>query len=128
MKEKKIEALRLADALAYCDSSVASQATAELRSLHAENVRLRSAERTLLALGYTDNGGDLWKPPLGRAPDFNLLDSKNNRIAELEAQIAQCEPKALTDEQWQELADATELIINRPLKNEISAILQLPAE
>ena len=36
------EALRLADALAYCDASVASQAVAELRRLHAENEALRS--------------------------------------------------------------------------------------
>lgn len=36
------EALRLADALAYCDASVASQAAAELRRLHAENTTLQA--------------------------------------------------------------------------------------
>ncbi|WP_315127025.1 hypothetical protein [Comamonas antarctica] len=40
--QTQAEALRLADALAYCDSSVASQATAELRRLHAENEQLRA--------------------------------------------------------------------------------------
>lgn len=40
MSAKKPEALRLADALAYCDSSVASQAAAELRRLHTENSTL----------------------------------------------------------------------------------------
>lgn len=36
MRTTKPEALRLADALAYCDASVASQAAAELRRQHAE--------------------------------------------------------------------------------------------
>lgn len=40
-------ALRLANALAYCDASVASQAAAELRSLHAaiEALKARAAPR-----------------------------------------------------------------------------------
>lgn len=40
--KKQPEALRLADALAYCDASVASQAAAELRRLHAENNTLQA--------------------------------------------------------------------------------------
>lgn len=43
-------------------------------ALIAENERLQSASRTLERLRYTDNGGDLWKPPLGEKPDFNLMD------------------------------------------------------
>lgn len=82
------------------------QIATELRSQHAENVRLRAAERTLGALGYTDNGGELWKPPLGPAPDFNLLDAKNHRIAELEAQLSQRKQSALTDEQCDRLIAA----------------------
>jgi chromosome segregation ATPase len=31
-----------------------------------------SAVATLQRLGYTDHGGQLWKPPLGRKPDFEL--------------------------------------------------------
>lgn len=42
--------------------------------LLAENDRLQSAARTLGHLRYTDNGAELWKPPLGEKPDFNLLD------------------------------------------------------
>ena len=29
-----------------------------------------SAERTLRQLGYTDNGGEYWKPPLGKPPRY----------------------------------------------------------
>lgn len=39
---KQPEALRLAAALAYCDSSVASQAATELRRTHAENTTLQA--------------------------------------------------------------------------------------
>lgn len=41
MNAQKPDALRLADALAYCDSSVASQAARELLRLHAENAALQ---------------------------------------------------------------------------------------
>jgi hypothetical protein len=36
--------------------------------------RLESAKATLDRLGYIDNGGQLWKPPLGKKPDFALID------------------------------------------------------
>lgn len=42
--------------------------------LLAENERLQSAARTLGHLRYTDNGAELWKPPLGEKPDFSLVD------------------------------------------------------
>ena len=35
----------------------------------------QSAIKTLEQLGYTYHGGELWKPPLGKAPEFNLIDS-----------------------------------------------------
>lgn len=46
------------------------------------------AVATLKRLGYTDCGGELWKPPIGNAPDFNLLDAANAQIAELQAQLS----------------------------------------
>lgn len=48
----------------------------------------KAAIATLTSLGYTWIGGEQWKPPIGKAPDFNLLDAKNARIAELESQLA----------------------------------------
>lgn len=45
-----------------------------------------SAVKTLEALGYTYNGGELWKPPIGKTPDFNLIDKLNARIKELESE------------------------------------------
>lgn len=47
-----------------------------------------AAIATLENLGYTHHGGILWKPPLGKAPDFNLLDSLRAHIASLEAQLS----------------------------------------
>lgn len=48
----------------------------------------KSAVATLVGLGYTDRGGEQWAPPIGKAPDFNLLDAANARIADLEAQLS----------------------------------------
>ena len=39
-----------------------------------ENGRLQSAAKTLGHLRYTDNGAELWKPPVGEKPDFSLID------------------------------------------------------
>lgn len=48
----------------------------------------KSAVATLVGLGYTDKGGEQWAPPIGKAPDFNLLDAANAQIAELQAQLS----------------------------------------
>ena len=36
--------------------------------------KVTSAERTLKNLGYTDHGGEYWKPPLGPIPDYIKLE------------------------------------------------------
>jgi hypothetical protein len=41
-----------------------------------------SAIDTLRLMGYTYHGGDLWKPPLGEAPDFDRLDRKVGLVAD----------------------------------------------
>ena len=46
--------------------------------------KAQNAKRTLESLGYTDNGGELWKPPVGPKPNFSLMDSYRRRVAELE--------------------------------------------
>ncbi|MGE8446626.1 MAG: hypothetical protein ACN6O1_10445 [Comamonas sp.] len=52
------------------------------------NDKKDAAVATLENLGYTHEGGNLWKPPLGKAPDSNLLDTLHARIASLEAQLS----------------------------------------
>ncbi|MFZ7812275.1 hypothetical protein [Acinetobacter lwoffii] len=37
----------------------------------------------LLSAGYSDNGGGLMKPPVGKPPSFTLLDKKQEIIDEL---------------------------------------------
>lgn len=49
--------------------------------------RLRSAARTLEQLGYTDAGGVLWMPPIGKAPDFNLIDALKAEVEALKAEL-----------------------------------------
>lgn len=43
---------------------------------------------TLERLGYTWGGGAEWKPPLGQAPNFDLLDAARAEIEELRLQLA----------------------------------------
>ncbi|POA45579.1 hypothetical protein C1893_23270 [Pseudomonas sp. MPR-ANC1] len=40
-----------------------------------------AAIKTLQAKGYTYNGAELWKPPVGAAPDFNLIDDLHEQLA-----------------------------------------------
>ena len=54
---------------------------------------LSAAQKTLEGLGYTYHGGELWKPPLGRAPGFALVDRLN---AKLEAAKEALTPSAET--------------------------------
>jgi hypothetical protein len=64
-----------------------------LKSQAQEIERSKSAVRTLKQLGYTDCGGDLWKPQIGKKPDFDLIDTiraENQRLTtELDAIHAQ---------------------------------------
>lgn len=51
------------------------------------DVELRAATRTLDSLNYTYHGGQLWKPPIGPVPKFDLMEKKDHRISELEEQV-----------------------------------------
>lgn len=42
--------------------------------------RLQAAARTLERIGYTDNGGEMWKPPLGDAPDFGVMNKGHGHV------------------------------------------------
>jgi hypothetical protein len=46
---------------------------------------LKSAEKTLKQMGYTNEGGEYWKPPLAKAPDFDLVDSLHMQIEAIKA-------------------------------------------
>lgn len=53
-----------------------------------DNMRpLLAAEQTLLNLGYTYQGGQLWKPPLGKAPDFDRNDSNAALLREIDTHM-----------------------------------------
>ena len=51
---------------------------------------MKSAEKTLRQMGYTNEGGEYWKPPLGKAPDFDLLNSLHMQIEALQADAERC--------------------------------------
>ena len=44
-----------------------------------QNQQITSLKKQLERLGYTDNGGELMKPPIGDAPKFDLLDELQRR-------------------------------------------------
>ena len=46
-----------------------------------------AAQSTLMRLGYTYHGGQLWKPPLGEAPRFDLLDALQSELAKARESI-----------------------------------------
>ena len=68
-----------------------------------------SAERTLQHLGYTDNGGEFWKPPLGKpAPDLQAeLDATNRQVEILSDALAesrrQCKWPTCKSEEYQQV-------------------------
>ncbi|TDS70445.1 hypothetical protein [Comamonas sp. JUb58] len=61
--------------------------------------KAKAAIATLENLGYTHEGGSLWKPPLGKAPDFNMLDSLRARADSLEDQLIVQANRAVIAEQ-----------------------------
>ena len=46
-----------------------------------------AAFKTLDSLGYTYKGGELWQPPLGKPPNFNLIDLLESWIADLKLSV-----------------------------------------
>ena len=67
--------------------------TALLDTIEAQSKQIESmnsAEKTLRQMGYTNEGGEYWKPPLGKAPDFDLLNSLHMQIEALQADAERC--------------------------------------
>jgi len=87
-----------------------------------------AAVSTLQNLGYTYQGGMLWKPPLGKAPDFNMLDSLRARAASLEDQlIAQANRAVMAEQQVAALTQRLDMAnrLNTDARNQLAQ--QLPA-
>ena len=73
--ESDIDALALAEVLAApLGLSVASQV---------------SAVRTLERMGYTHEGGELWKPPLGEGLDWDLVSQLKDKLKAMAAMFAE---------------------------------------
>lgn len=77
-------------------------ANTAIEALQAENERTKSAIKTLEHLGYTNHGGGVWKPPLGKAPNFDLIDSIR---AERDALAAKLVPLEADAERYRWLRD-----------------------
>lgn len=65
-----------------------------------------AAIRTLERLGYTHSGGELWRPPLGKRPDFDLLDAKQAEIERLRAELADLREQAVDAAETRDRAPA----------------------
>ena len=48
---------------------------------------LDAAERTLIRIGYTWRGGELYAPPIGARPDFDLNDKLRSALQDAITQI-----------------------------------------
>lgn len=59
-----------------------------------------AARRTLERLGFTWHGAEFWKPPLGAAPDFDLLDAKQAELDRLQTRARELEVSLAGLLQW----------------------------
>ena len=69
----------------------------------ADDEKTKSAIKSLEKYGYTYHGGELWRPPFGKAPFFVVADDVAEKIRALECGIeggdyvwARCIAKVLT--------------------------------
>lgn len=79
----------------------------------AERQREQAAARTLEGLGFTHEGAELWKPPLGPAPDFEAADRRRGLAEQLRA-LCESKPHRDFDEQLL-LGDAARALEAVPL-------------
>ena len=75
----------------YHEPTVREALAAERSSTTAVPVRDQhprdaAAQATLKHLGYTYEGGEQWKPPLGKKPDFDLIDALHAEVERLTAE------------------------------------------
>lgn len=54
-----------------------------IKKLQKRIKELESAERTLNQLGYTNQGGELWKPPIGKPVNFGLVEQLQIKMNQL---------------------------------------------
>lgn len=69
------EKLRSAQAVIGQQEQLITGQRLAIADLYLAGRRVSSAVATLQRLGYTDCGGQLWKPPIGKKPDFGQVGS-----------------------------------------------------
>ena len=55
--------------------------------MQSQQAKIDGLKKQLTRLGYTDNGAELMKPPLGKTPDFGLVSMQRDKIDELQGRI-----------------------------------------
>jgi hypothetical protein len=50
--------------------------------------RAVAAEKTLCEMGYTYGGGELWSPPLGKEPNWGLVEEWQHEAQKYKARAA----------------------------------------
>ncbi|TDS84141.1 hypothetical protein [Comamonas sp. JUb58] len=87
--------------------------------------KAKAAIATLENLGYTHEGGILWKPPLGKSPDFNMLDCLRARADSLEDQlIAQANRAVIAEQQVTALTQRLDMAnrLNTEARNQLAQL------
>ena len=78
----------------------AKEAADTIEALQAESRNAATAMATLEQLGYTNAGGELWKPPIGAKPNFDLVDSLRAERDALQAKLDAITKEAETNQKW----------------------------
>ncbi len=84
-----------------------------------------AAIKTLQGLGYAYHGAELWKPPLGKKPDFDLIDALRAQLAERDALLRRALGAMAEVGRQDHLIDYTMVCV---VKREIDAALSASAE
>jgi hypothetical protein len=77
-----------------------------------------SAVKTLEQMGYTNAGGEYWKPPIGKAPDFNLIDALRDQVEAQASEIERLNHKDKLITKWTEKGELIERLYSAGLEQE----------
>ena len=74
--------------------------------------RAEKAEKSLKHAGYRDCGGELWRPPRGKPPNWDLIDHHKSRAEKLQEEnnilkstMRGIEEYDASDKTWQDICD-----------------------
>ena len=89
LQEEKVSTTTLLGKTIQEKNELQKQLIEQGQRLNVQTQQIASLKWQLKRLGYTDNGGELMKPPISDAPKFDLLDEMQKRVDELHTAFKQ---------------------------------------